>query len=725
MTLPSTRPPTVCVPRHQRSEAKRYGCRTRLCVELLEDRRLLAAGLEQPLAALSYTHTEVVAAVKSSQPLETLANALHTAPAQALTGSINLAESKVMPSVGDDTLVEVALADGADPMRVVTGLEELSIITWASPNYVYDAAKLGDPRELTPNDPSYGTQYHHTLMKNNQAWDLTMGRSNVIIAATDDGVDIAHVDLYDNIWINQGEIPAAYRSKLTDVDADGLITMRDLNNAINKGPFKSNDVNGNGRIDGLDLIAGANGAGTAGWSDGINNDANGYIDDIIGWDFSSNDLNPGGGSHGTHVAGIAAAHTNNAVGVAGTAGNTTFMPIRFYGSGSWTSTVIYNSYAYAANNGAKIVTTSYNVDGFVGDTTFTAALNYMYGKGVLHFNSAGNNSQNNPARAEYDQTLYVVATNSQDKKASYSNYGYLTDVSAPGDNIYSTYPTSSYEYMSGTSMASPNAAAVAALIWSLHPTWTRDQVAAQLLGTADNINGQNPSYQDLLGSGRVNSYRALTETLKPPKFDDVIGLPNEGGTHNGRLTSFEVEVGSVFSASSMMNPANWQLRWAGFDGVLNNGDDWLVPLNLNTAYMVGTNRFKFTVSGRTPPGLYQFKAISGGLVDPFNKALDGNGDGVAGDPFVRNFYIGVGAMPGGGGRSSAITAFVEKHVQPALFDAIEPGPRDRVAVLPSLATDSAMEKAPQLTTATRTLSRATPAASVELLGLEVDNSGGF
>ena len=216
---------------------------------------------------------------------------------------------------------------------------------------------------------------------------------------------------------------------------------------------------------------------------------------------------------------------------------------------------------------------------------------------MLHFNSAGNANVANPPRTQYDQTLYVVSTNNQDKKANTSNYGSLTDIAAPGDSIYSTYPTNSYEVTwAARAWLRRMRPASRRSIWSLHPTWTRDQVAAQLLGTADNINAQNPSYQNLLGAGRVNSFRAVSETIKPPKFDAVVGLPNENGTHFGRLTSFEMDLGSVFSASSMMNSANWQLRWAGFDGVLNNTDDKLIPLTLATTYMVGTNRFKFSVS---------------------------------------------------------------------------------------------------------------------------------
>jgi subtilisin family serine protease len=661
----------------RREHPQRRG-RVRLFLEVLEERTVLSSGLDRPSGALSYTNTEVVAAIKSPAPLSALAAVLDTPQGHNLSGAIQLSASRTMPSLPGETLVEIALANGADPQQVVSDLSKLAIVSWASPNYVYDASVLTDPREMTPNDPSYASQYHHQLMKNNLAWDSTMGRASIVIGITDDGTDLAHVDLYDNIWINQQEIPAAYLANLTDLDGDGRISMRDLNNVVNKGAFKSNDVNGNGRIDGLDLIAGISGSGTAGWSDGIDNNGNGYTDDIVGWDFSANDLNPNGGTHGTHVAGIAAAHTNNAIGVSGTAGNATIMPIRFYGSGAWTSTVIYNSYAYAANYGVKILTTSYNVDGFAGDPTFVAALNYIYSHGVLHFNSAGNGGANNPPRTQYDQTLYVVSTDNQDKKAGTSNYGTLTDISAPGVSIYSTYPPNTYDYNSGTSMAAPNAAGAAALIWSLHPTWTRDQVAAQLLGTADNINAQNPAYQNLLGAGRVNSHRALTENLKPPKFDAVIGLPNEGGTHNGRLYNFEIDLGGVFSTGSMMNLANWQLRWAGFDGVLNNADDRLFPLTLNTSYMVGTNRFKFAVNRRTPAGLYQFKAFAGGLVNPFGTPLDGNGNGVGGDHFTRNFYIGLGFLPGAGdGRGFAGTALTRigpKTVTPIAVPPIVSGP---------------------------------------------------
>ena len=315
-------------------------------------------------------------------------------------------------------------------------------------------------------------------MQNDLAWNTTLGDSSVIVAVTDDGVDLDHEDLAANIWVNTAEV-----------------------------------------------------GGVA----GVDDDGNGYIDDFNGWDFSSgdNDPNPVGtppDSHGTHVAGIVAAATNNATGVAGTAGGATIMPVRFYGSGAWTSTVIFDSYTYATDNGADIITTSYNINGWVGDPTFTAGVQYAYDQGVLHFNSAGNGNELNPARQAFQQLVLVASTTSSDARSSFSNYGYGVDVAAPGSSIFSTLPNDTYGTKSGTSMAAPNAAGVAALIWSANPSWTRDQVAAQLMATADNIDALNPGYEGLLGSGRVNSYRAVTETLAPPLIEDILGLPP--GRHN-------------------------------------------------------------------------------------------------------------------------------------------------------------------------------------------------
>lgn len=166
------------------------------------------------------------------------------------------------------TLVQLRLAAGSDVPALAEALEQLPQVAWAEPNYLYDGP---DPREFTPNDPQYGSQYHHPLMDNNLSWDVTLGSPSVIIGITDDGVSYTHTDLSPNIWANDDPL------------------------------------------------------------DGVDNDGNGFTDDLRGWDFIDGDNNPthdGGDNHGSHVAGIAAARTNNSLGVAGTAGGSTIMPLR-------------------------------------------------------------------------------------------------------------------------------------------------------------------------------------------------------------------------------------------------------------------------------------------------------------------------------------------------------------------------------------------------------------
>ncbi|MCS7033605.1 MAG: S8 family serine peptidase [Phycisphaerae bacterium] len=404
--------------------------------------------------------------------------------------------------------------------------------------------------------------------------------------------------------------------------------------------------------------------GTGGWADGIDGGNNGFVDDIVGRDFWMNDNNPNpdaaSSDHGTHVAGIAAARTNNAVGVAGTAGGSTIVPIKFYGTGrTWTSTDVLNAYTYAANNGIRILTTSYNVDGFVSQQAFIDALNNMYNAGVLHFNSAGNNGATNPARQRFDTTLYVVNTQSNDVRNTSSNIGWGVDISAPGTSILATslgttLTDFNYESKTGTSMASPNAAAVAALIWSANPTWTREQVAAQLIGSADNIDAlQTTAARGLVGSGRVNSNRAVSQPIAPPKFKDTLntpllpGLPAEGATVATQPTAFTLDVANVFDPATMVI-SNFEMRGDGADNTFNTPDDVLVPMTLAFGdaaapahgYQVGTNRLRFTIQpGTMPPDRYRFSALPG-LKDPFGQPLDGNRDGVGGDALTRTFIVG-------------------------------------------------------------------------------------
>jgi subtilisin family serine protease len=372
----------------------------------------------------------------------------------------------------------------------------------------------------------------------------------------------------------------------------------------------------------------------------VDDEGNGFVDDVNGWDFSSddNDVTPAPGfNHGTHVAGIAAARTNNGVGVAGTAGAATLMPVRFFGSGGWSSTVVARSFRYAVDNGAKILSSSYNIDNFTGDAVYAAVVQYVYDRGALYVNSAGNMNTPNPARQAIDQVLLVLNTAPGDTKSANSNYGWGMDVAAPGTTIYSTIPDEGYQSMSGTSMAAPNAAGAAALIWSAHPDWTRDQVAAQLVGSADNIDAANPSLAGLLGGGRINSYAALTQAIAPPRIRSVDGLPADGAVITSLGSSFSVDVANVLDPASVTNQS-FELRGHGADDVFGTSDDVLVPLSLETAVAYGTNRLRFTIGGPVLAGSYRFTILAD-LRDPFGQRLDGNADGVGGDALRRTFHV--------------------------------------------------------------------------------------
>ncbi len=481
-------------------------------------------------------------------------------------------------------VVQLELGTGST-LDALPRLEKDPFVLWSSPNFVYPI----DPREFTPDDPQFANQYAHALSQTNLAWDITLGASSVVIAVTDDGIDLDHEDLAANIWQNVAEIP----------------------------------------------------------NNGIDDDANGYIDDVSGWDFvdADNDANPNGvDRHGTHVAGIAAAVTDNAKGVAGVAGGSTILPLKIYDGqqpAAWTSAVVAEAFAYAADNGADIVTTSYNIDPFVGDPVFTAGLQYLYDAGALHFNSAGNTNSKNPPRQFFEQTILVANTNQYDQKHSSSNYGDGIDLAAPGVQIVSTVPGSAYASFTGSSMAAPNAAGAAALIWSANPTWTRDQVVAQLLATADNIDWLNPNHAGQLGAGRVNPYRALTEALGPPALEQVTGLPAHGTSAESlSIDEFSLAFSQYMDSESINQLSGVELRSAGLDGQFETPDDGIIGLALAEPYMVGSNSARIAMTdGPLGLGDYQLRLAASQLTNPFGTELDGDLDGLAGGDVIITFTV--------------------------------------------------------------------------------------
>ncbi|MDH6096172.1 S8 family serine peptidase, partial [Umezakia ovalisporum] len=313
------------------------------------------------------------------------------------------------------------------------------VFEYIEPDYIVTTAAT------IPNDPSFNLLWglHNTGQTGGtpdvdidapEAWDIQTGNPDLVIGVIDTGVDYTHPDLVGNIWTNIGEIAG----------------------------------------------------------DGIDNDGNGYIDDIRGWDFAYNDNNPMDvHGHGTHVSGTIAGKGNNAVGVTGVAWNAKIMPLKFLddtGSG-WISDAIL-AVEYATAQGVKLTNNSWGGGGY--SQGLYDAIAAAGDAGSLFIAAAGNESNNNdsspsyPASYNLDNIISVAAITHWDGLSSFSNYGLTTvDLGAPGSDIYSTVPGNSYDSYSGTSMASPHVAGAAALLWSENPTWTAQQVKDVLLQTVD------------------------------------------------------------------------------------------------------------------------------------------------------------------------------------------------------------------------------------------------
>ncbi len=320
-------------------------------------------------------------------------------------------------------------------------------------------------RELfvIPNDPYFSQSWHHPRVQDPEAWDIQTGADSVLIAIIDTGVDTDHPDLVANLWTNPGEIP----------------------------------------------------------DNGLDDDFNGKVDDIHGWDFSGpnnnqsedNDINHDWNwhpyhaeDHGSHCAGIAAGVGDNFVGITGVAFHSKIMGVKIFPNAY--DDVTTNALLYAADNGADIISNSWG--GGPSSATFNSAVLYARNtKGCIVLAAAGNDGSSGisyPAGAP--GVISVGATNSNDSRASFSNYGSWVDMCAPGTNIWSCtdpnnpYRNNYYEAWDGTSMATPLAAGVAALIRSEFPTLTVEQQEALLLD-GDNVG-------NLQMGKRANAYKALT-----------------------------------------------------------------------------------------------------------------------------------------------------------------------------------------------------------------------
>ena len=355
------------------------------------------------------------------------------------------------------------LPPGLGVAQAIQALASNPNVVYAEPNYIIQAFDV-------PNDPLFNQLYAlHSIGQTGgtidvdidalEAWQLPYGNAAVVVGIIDSGVDYYHPDLADKIWSNTGEIPG----------------------------------------------------------NGIDDDHNGYRDDIRGWDFANNDDDPMDDlGHGTHVSGTIAAEGNNGVGVIGVAGMNPIvklMPLKFLAANGYGTTAnAVNCITYAAsftdglgNHTVRLTSNSWGGGG--KSKTLETAINNC---GALVVASAGNDGTNTiqyPAGYSSANIISVAATDDKDQLASFSNFsGTWVDLAAPGVNILSTTPGNSYDSWNGTSMAAPHVSGVAALLMSQAPSLSVDAIKAQILGTVDLVPGLAGK---TLTGGRLNARNAL------------------------------------------------------------------------------------------------------------------------------------------------------------------------------------------------------------------------
>lgn len=377
-------------------------------------------------------------------------------------------KSKSKPSVVDQW-VKLRVGRNADLKQIRQRLEINAAVEVAEFNYLVRAV-------LAPDDTSYGQMWglDNTGQTGGlpdadidapEAWDLATGNATTLVAVIDTGVDYTHPDLAANIWVNPGEIVG----------------------------------------------------------NGIDDDGNGFVDDVHGYDFANHDSDPfDDHGHGTHVAGTIAAQGNNGLGVVGVNWQAKVMALKFLNaSGEGYTDDAVNAVAYATTQGAKVMNNSWGGDGY--SQALFDAISESNSAGALFVAAAGNAAANNdvvsfyPANYEVPNVVAVAATDHYDNLAWFSNYGATkVHLGAPGVDILSTVPASGasccssytgYARLNGTSMATPHVSGAAALMWVQDPSRTGSVIKGLLISGVDPVPGLAGR---TVANGRMNVYSSMT-----------------------------------------------------------------------------------------------------------------------------------------------------------------------------------------------------------------------
>ncbi len=382
--------------------------------------------------------------------------------------------------------------EGRDIADIIDDYQSIEEIEYAEPNYILNIFKI-------PNDENYSSQWHLPNIKSEEAWNLSEGNKQSIIAIIDTGVDWNHPDLAFNIWNNSDEFCDA------NVDND--------NNSY-KGDCRGYDF--------VDVHSGCS--------------------DTDCDDEDNNPMDYDG--HGTHTAGIAAAISNNGIGVSGICWNCSIMAVRGgyednNGNGVLTVIDTIQALHYAADNNATIISMSF---GGSHSTSLQEAIDYASNTSAILVASSGNSGTNSKIfPCAYNNVICVAATDENNSAASYSDYGNWVDVAAPGNSIFSTVFDDSYTSFSGTSMSAPVVAGAIGLIKSLFPEKNYTDIKNSLNKTGTTVNFSNSVIS------KINIFSAILslDSIKP-----VISL----------ISPVDNAVNASVSQILVCNATDWQLK---------------------------------------------------------------------------------------------------------------------------------------------------------------------
>ncbi len=436
-------------------------------------------------------------------------------------------------------LFRAELVAGAAVAVAVADLGGRPGVAVAQPDY-----KLELDAAVVPNDPLAVTAWQDAITAAAAAWGVSTGTGRTVVAVIDSGVFVNHPDLTPNIWRNTGD-------------------------AV---------------------------------SDGRDDDGNGYVDDVVGWNFAgnNNDVSDNLG-HGTHAAGIIGAVGGNGLGVAGVNWHARIMPLKIFdtASGGLSSDAV-RAIDYAVANGARVINESWG--GGVYDPALAAATARARAAGVVVVAAAGNGSSDNdttpfyPAgyAAQSDNVVAVAATTPDDTLAAFSNYGRTAvTVAAPGQWINSTLNTGGYGEKSGTSMAAPFVAGAISLLWDANPTWTYRQVIDRLTASVDTP----AALAGKVATGRLNLAKLLGATASPPPATSaaVVAEAVIGGPKAGSIDRAWVRFSAPVTADAVSQSVAFGTPLGTFH-----------PSSVQA--VAGTNNTQFTLLFSrtfTTPGVYQ------------------------------------------------------------------------------------------------------------------------